>query len=324
MPEMTHAYCTLFDSGYLSRGLCMIDSLQQTTPDAVVVVFCFDEKALSILKELNKKNVTLVSLKDFEDPELLKVKPSRSRGEYCWTCTSSTLLYCLEKLGYESATYLDADLFFFSSPKAIFEENPSASVLLTEHRYTPRYDQFETSGKYCVQFMHFKKDERGLTALRWWRNACLEWCYARLEDGKFGDQKYLDDWMTRFQGVHEVQHIGAGVAPWNIQQYQIQPGPELIEQNGKRWPVIFYHFHALQLLQDGQIDLCHYELPKPAQENIYFPYLKHLLKAEKFLSEHFRFQSKRSTPISLWKKMRRKLSRQLNYVPAERITNVLA
>ena len=69
----------------------------------------------------------------------------------------------------------------------------------------------------------------------------MEWCYARLEEGKFGDQKYLDDWPERFNGVHVMQNKAAGLAPWNIQKYDCQPGPKV---DGTQ--AIFYHYHGLK------------------------------------------------------------------------------
>lgn len=241
-------FCTLFDSVYLSRGLAMYNSLSRHCKDFHLYIFAFNDKCHSILQSLKLPNVTVISLSDFEDEELLKVKPSRTRAEYCWTCSSSTVLYVLNNYDVDHCTYLDSDLFFFSSPQSLLDEMGDKSVLITPHRYTPKYDQSEKTGIYCVQFVTFKNDILGRKVLDWWRNACLEWCYARFEEGRFGDQKYLDDWPERFEGVHVLQNLGGGVAPWNMQQYEFEKmedkiiGTEL--KTNKKFPVIFLHFHS--------------------------------------------------------------------------------
>ncbi|MEO5911177.1 MAG: glycosyl transferase [Pelobium sp.] len=221
-------------------------------------------------------------MEDFEDPELLRIKPTRTKGEYCWTCTPSIILYSIDKFQLDSCIYVDADICFYNDPQVLVDEMQEASVLITEHRYSPSYNLSIESGKYCVQFMVFKNDEKGKIVLNWWRERCIEWCYARHEDGKFGDQKYLDDWLTRFEGVHSLKHLGGGVAPWNIEQYDfmledgILKGIELSSQN--KFDLIFYHFHALKLYK-YRISLITSESYGISPNNfqlIYQPYIKKL------------------------------------------------
>jgi len=154
--------------------------------------------------------------------------------------------------------------------------------MITEHRYTKRYDKSKLSGKYCVQFVTVRNDERGLTALRWWRAQCLAWCYDRHEDGKFGDQKYLDDWPARFEGVHELRHLGGGMAAWNVQQYDIfEEGGRVRGRDiasGAVFDLIFYHFHYLRLLDGGRIELGRRTLSPEVLRLIYTPYIRMLFE----------------------------------------------
>ena len=261
-------YCTLFDSNYLTRGLSMYESLVKQSAEFHLYIFAFDNKSFALLGKLNLKFVTIISLREFEDEQLLSVKNSRTAGEYCWTCTPSVIKYSIETYYLESCTYLDADLYFFDDPSILIDEMRGASVLITEHRYTPKYDQSLTSGIYCVQFMTFKNNDKGLEVLNWWRDSCIEWCYARFEDGKFGDQKYLDDWTTRFDGVHVLQNLGGGVAPWNIQQYNLA---------NKDFNLIFYHFHNFKFIGNDMVDLGSYKITKLDIAVLYSPYLQHLI-----------------------------------------------
>ncbi len=242
-------FCTLFDSNYLARALAMYRSLERHTPAFHLYVFAFDRQAELVLKELALKHVTVIDLVTFEDEALLAVKASRTRAEYCWTSTSSTIRYVLQTYQTPHCIYLDADLYFYQNPQLLLDEIPAdKSVLITAHRYTPAYDKSALSGKYCVQFMYFRNDIHGLEVLEWWRNACLAWCYNRFEEEKFGDQKYLDDWTTRFDTVHELQYLGGGLAPWNIQQYALANPQQLLEKSTRKvFEAIFFHFHGVKL-----------------------------------------------------------------------------
>jgi hypothetical protein len=230
---------------------------------------------------MNLADVKPIALNEFETEELRKVKLQRTKAEYCWTCTSHIIHHALDAFHLTEITYLDADLFFYGRPSNLLEEfhQSGASVLITEHRYTPRYDHSATSGIYCVQFITFKADERGLTALQWWQNRCLEWCYARLEDGRFGDQKYLDDWPNRFRGIHILQHLGGGVAPWNVQQYEILDNDGILRIDGHQ--LIFYHFHYYKYFRSGLHDFSHYQLSRNVIDLLYIPYSSALTSAER-------------------------------------------
>lgn len=287
-------FCTLFDSNYLSRGLVMYDSLKKHCDDFHLYVFAFNAKAEEVLKTLNLKHMTVISLSEFEDEQLLKVKPERSRAEYCWTCTSSTIQYVLDHFEVENCTYLDADLRFYHNPRVLIDEMEASgkSVLITSHRYTRRYDQSFLRGKYCVQFMYFKNNPEGREVLQWWRERCLEWCYARVEDGKFGDQKYLDDWTTRFPSVHELEHLGGGVAPWNCQQYDFSLNNEkqlVGEANGNSFPVVFFHFHGVKVYEGWKAIYAprSYVLSGAVKNLFYKPYIQSLKAKGEELSSLF-------------------------------------
>ena len=170
-------------------------------------------------------------------------------------------------------TYVDADLWFFSDVGPLLAEIGSASVAVTEHRYAPHLRSLEANGRFCVQWVTFRRDKEGLACLGRWRRQCLEWCHHRVEEGRMGDQKYLDEWPRLYRSCHVVQHVGAGVAPWNYVRYDIREAPDgTIRVDGE--PLIFYHFHQFEILRDGGFDrMCaRYGAGRPPPEPVYRRY----------------------------------------------------
>jgi len=275
-------FCTYFDQHYLARGLALYRSLKEYCHPFKLWVLCMDDSAYQILMGLQLSEVHPISLEEFEhnDEPLKNTKTNRTKIEYYFTCTPSLPLYVLNNwVEVDLITYLDADLFFFSSPVPLFEELRDNSISIISHRFSPNLKNFERHGIYNVAWIAFRRDTNGLACLRWWRERCIEWCYDRLEDGKYADQKYLDDWPGRFQNVVVLQHKGANLALWNVANYRIghQRGNVMVDAQ----PLIFYHFHGLKKTAPRLYDLGLDDYGvKPSwvlRRNIYAPYIRVLL-----------------------------------------------
>jgi hypothetical protein len=277
-------YCTLFDSNYLVKALAMYRSLEACGTPFHLTVFTFDEHAESLLLRLGLSRLSVVPLRDLEshDTGLAAVKGDRSPVEYCWTATPALPLYLFDtRPELREITYLDADLLFYSDPEPLFVEmGDDASVLITPHRFAPEYAHHIVSGVYNVQFVTFRRTEDGLRVLRWWRDRCLEWCYDLLEDGKLGDQKYLDDWPERFAGVHVLEHPGGGLAPWNSLAHRVERDEGRVTVDGQ--PLVFFHFHRVRLRRRGSHAYRPpgYHVPPNVVRLVYRSYLAALRSAE--------------------------------------------
>lgn len=280
---MTRAYCTYFDVNYLSRGLALYESLRATSPDFTLDVLCLDDETSTRLAARRLPGVRLTPLTELEaaDPELVATRDTRSKVEYIFTAGPAFLRYLFgQHPSLELLTYLDADLYFFSSPEPLYAEadEADAATVIVGHRFPARLRHLEETGIYNVAWVSFRRDADGLACLDYWRSACIDWCYDRVEAGRYADQKYLDQFPERFARVHELKHTGADAAPWNLSTAPLR------EVDGRFFagdaPLVFFHFQGLKMPWPWLVDLHlapYGEKATPAVRRMYGRYLARLM-----------------------------------------------
>jgi hypothetical protein len=270
-------YVTLFDIAFAPQGIALHRSLQRHAAEHTLWALCMDEAVEDLLQKLELPDVRTIRLADAESDELKRVRPGRSRAEYCWTLTPFTFDLVFDRApDAKRVTYVDADVWLREDPRRIFAyfDRSGAAVQITEHAYAPELDQTATSGRYCVQFLTMDRDG-SVPVRRWWQERCVEWCFARFEDGKFGDQKYLDDWPERFGDlVHVATPKSRFQGPWNATRYPYSEATS-------------YHFHGMRIVGPETVFpvSTEYRIPRPHWHNIYEPYLDDLAEAVELFAD---------------------------------------
>jgi len=248
---MTYHFATLFDQNYLTRGLCLIQSLDQVLNNGYsLYILALDSYVEEYFKANHRQNITVLNLQQLEEcyPELSIAKNNRSKVEYYFTLSPILPLYILKKIeDCDRITTLDSDIYFFSTPAEIFNSYGSEDILITPHDFPPTLESLAKFGKYNVSFQSFPNTKNSLSVLEDWKEKCLNWCYDYQDEktGNYADQKYLDNWSTNFSYIKSITLKTCGRAPWNISNTDISFPNQSFLVEGK--PLIYYHFHSLRI-----------------------------------------------------------------------------
>jgi len=287
-------YVTLFDSKYLPQGISLYRSMERWCGEFTLWVICMDDLAEEILTKLNYKSMRLIPLSEVETQALLRVRPDRTVGEYCWTLTpfAAEEVWKRAPEGTTRVTYLDADMFFLDTPEPIFTElnGSHANCLITEHAFSPEFDDSKVLGRFCVQFLPFVFPAC-LPILSLWQSQCLEWCSAIPDGSRFGDQKYLDSWPSLFPGsVHVLSQRGLLLGPWNALRFPYSEAAA-------------FHMQGVRITKRNKLNIGDFPLPQVLLNNVYHPYAVELrgslTELEKFGFKDFI----QSTPTGVQKKV---------------------
>ena len=262
-----------------------------------------DNSTFSFLKKLKPRNSKIYKISEVEESinGLKGAKKNRNRIEYFFTCSSAICKFILIKNpNIPSITYLDSDLYFFSSPKVIFDEIGNHSIAIIEHRFhwfTKRQAKF---GIYNVGWITFKNDQEGNICLENWLEQCIDWCYQKVEKNRYGDQKYLDSWPSKYKNLLIIKNIGANAAIWNAKNYKWQIKENKVFLN--ETPLVFYHFaNVFQIdryLFNTNLSRVLVSLNGVLKNNVYKVFLKNLSKN----LNHLPIQHKKDTHNNSFKK----------------------
>lgn len=236
-------FCTYFDHHYLDRGLVLYESLRRHFPGAVLHVLALSETCEEFLRKLALDGLVVVSLSKIlnDEPRLVDARKSRSATEFIFTLTPYIVCDTLNEIEEGGQViYLDADMMFIGSPAGILRESETYDVAITPHNFSPHMEGQKRFGIYNVGWVGFKKSAGGIRCAKWWAESCLEWCHDRLENGKFADQKYLENFENIADSVHVIKDIGLNAAPWNVSgRWFAKSGDEVLVDG---MPLVLYHF----------------------------------------------------------------------------------
>jgi hypothetical protein len=275
-------YCTHFDINYVAHARSLYDSLLQNSEQFILFMFCQCDESYQILTKNPYEHAIPIHFSRLEQfiPSLLTAKGNRTKVEYFYTCGPAVCNFVLQNFeNIDIITYLDADLYFFSSPEPLFLEFGDNSIGIIDHKFNWLTKRNLRYGRYNVGWISFRNDFDGKLCLTDWMNNCIAWCYVRFEDGKYADQKYLDTWPTDYKNVKVFEHIGANLAIWNIKNYRIHISDNKIKVDDM--PLIFYHFANLKQVTPNlfKTDLSRGFIRTSGviKQDVYQPYILRLL-----------------------------------------------
>lgn len=113
----------------------------------------------------------------------------------------------------------------------------------------------------------------------------MEWCFEKADNGRWADQKYLDDFPQRFNSVGIINNRGINLTPFIVYRINTEQGKSVIKKTDGFYiddtRIILYHYYGFRFYDHNEYDLsCYWMMFDEETINlIYVPYIKECQEA---------------------------------------------
>jgi len=282
--------CSIVSDEYLVRAVALYKSLMRHQNNFNLWLCAIDKAAYEALIDLDLQNVTVISVAEVTGDRYANMREEHSKSEYCWILKSVFIDYLFSNHFLEKVLYCDADMYFYSAVKYIFDEWSTYALFMATQRADTYMEQ--ANGQFQAGLLGFKNDGYGRKILTWWKEKCTDWCHDWVDEKteRWGDQKYLDRIPMLFENIKISHNLGINAGPWNLilndKGYCVTGDTAQVFINN--YLLCAYHFGSMQIIDMQKFDLwhrCKLTMKPEIIEHIYMPYLKTLYQTMKELIE---------------------------------------
>ncbi len=291
----TQNFAIAISKYYVSRCLVLIESIIKY--EVNIFILCFDADAEKLIKKnINSKKIFIFNYKEILsfDKSLKKINRSRKLIDKIVTSRPIFLRYINNKFKSKDIFLLDSDIYFFSNPRLLLKYTQKSSVAYCEHDFSRNKIKLNKNyGEFNGGFVYVRFDKNGKKFLLNWSKLCKKWCEFDSKEGKFSDQKYLEDLSKKINNLKILKRPEINLAPWNIEGKKIELKKKQVYVNNNK--LIFFHFHGLRQISKNfyilGVSNYNFILPNELKKILFYNYIKKL-KKKTLIKEYFWVKNK--------------------------------
>jgi hypothetical protein len=238
-------YCT---RDYILHALTSLESALEMHADSKANLICVDYIQDLLHRKIKvHERIQLISLNEFPKTAKLysEFLQSRTKFESLISIKPELILeLCKSTPENEFVIYHDTDVIFFSSLDEYSGFKSYHSVYFFEHLYSSEKENYPY-GKYNAGLLVLRNDILTRKFLENWSRKCNEWCFLRVENGRYADQKYLEEFINH-------DHVSAEICKAiNLGMHYFDSGSKVRKMQHRIFidnqALICFHFHGFKV-----------------------------------------------------------------------------
>lgn len=221
---------TICAKNYIGLATILGDSIKKNTSNMDFYIIVADEFDNN---EDNQEDYIFIArnILGFKDEDWKELAFKYNLTEFCTFLKPFSFAYLFSQYQYRKICYFDPDIYFFGSPKNIYDHLNNCEILLTPHKLYLNKDENDFSledeirftGIFNFGFVGLKEGEHTRCFLEWWSSRLKNKCFIDHNSFMFTDQKWGDFLPACFSPdiLHISRNLGWNVAPWNFHERKI-------------------------------------------------------------------------------------------------------